>query len=109
MRNFVQPIDKHFQVWSQISRTLAKTAHKLKLLPSEQVRSISGDQANEVREAGAVLWGANSRGRASRARKELGWEPKEESIEDSMTELLEKESKALDTSSGHAAVAAGDV
>jgi len=57
---------------------------------------------------GEVIWGASSRGRASRARKELGWEPAGETIEDSMTELLEKEIKALDTTPGHAAVAAGD-
>jgi len=55
------------------------------------------------------MWGTNSRGRASRARKLLAWQPAAaQSLEQSFDEVLRREAKALDAAPGHAAVAAGD-
>lgn len=59
---------------------------------------------------GAVLWGANSRCKAIRARKLLGWAPKERSLEDELPDIVASEVQRLKLSGvlkGHAAKVAG--
>lgn len=46
-----------------------------------------------MRPFGAVLWGTNSRGTASRARKVLGWKPTGASLEDTLDDLIDLEAK----------------
>lgn len=42
-----------------------------------------------------VSWGLNSKGFASRARKNLGWEPTRRSIKDAIPETVSSEAKRL--------------
>jgi nucleoside-diphosphate-sugar epimerase len=95
-------------VWGEVSQKIASEAHKQGLLKSDEVKSISAEEAAAVRPHGQALWGCNSRSRASRARDGLKWKPSAPSIEDVMKSAVESEAKDLGLKPGHAAVAAGD-
>ena len=94
-------------VWGEISRKLTSEAHKQGLLPSDDVISVTGKEADQLIAHASVLWGANSRASAIRARKLLGWKPKERSIEDEVPEVVNSEAKLLGIVKGHAAKVAG--
>ena len=94
-------------VWGDISKLVATEAHKQGLLPSDEVVSVSAEEADQLRKHGFVLWGANSRGSAIRARKLLGWSPKGKSIEGEIPELVKEEARSLGLTQGHAAQVAG--
>ncbi|KKY16334.1 putative nad-dependent epimerase dehydratase [Diplodia seriata] len=53
-------------------------------------------------------WGQNSRCRASRARRELGWRPVMLSLEEDIARNVDVEAEALGLKKGHAEVAAGN-
>lgn len=95
-------------VWGDISQKVASEARKQSLLETEEVKSLTAEEAGEIRSHGQVLWGCNSRSRASRARNALGWQPSAPSIEDELKVAVENEAKSLGLKPGHAAVAAGD-
>ena len=95
-------------VWGDVSQKIATEAHKQKMLKSDEVKSMTADEANEARDHGSVLWGCNSRSRASRARDALRWKPAGPTIEDEMKGAVEIEGRNTGLNPGHAAVAAGD-
>lgn len=95
-------------VWGDVSQKIATEAHKQGYLKSDEVKSISADEAGAIYEYGEVLYGCNSRSRASRAREALKWKPSGPSIDDEMQRAVEIEAKGLGLKPGHAAVAAGD-
>lgn len=68
-------------VWGDISKLVATAAQKQGFIPSDRVEVLPNDEINELTAFGTGLWGANSRCRAVRARKLLGWSPKGRSIE----------------------------
>ena len=82
-------------VWGQVSSEVAKRAQKLGLLESTKVDSLPPEKVDELRSYGSMLWGANSRGRASRARKELGWTPKGQPMVETIDEALRIEQEAI--------------
>ncbi|KAI9793177.1 MAG: hypothetical protein M1833_000817 [Piccolia ochrophora] len=90
-------------IWGDISRAVAAAAHKEGLIESDDVASISGDEAMKLTDGGAVLWGSNSRGRALRAQKLLGWEAKEKSLMDEVPNAVHLEAQRLGLIKGHAA------
>ena len=96
-------------VWGHISKAVAKSAHKLGLLPSDQVVSISEKEADCLAWWGSALWGANSRCRAIRARKLLEWTPKKgvKDLESDISEVVSAEAKTLGLVPSHAAKVAG--
>ncbi|KAI9807800.1 MAG: hypothetical protein M1825_005105 [Sarcosagium campestre] len=85
-----------------LAKAVARAAHKQGLLESDEVESISADEAGKIRSYGQLLWGANSRSKAIRARKLLGWEPTEKSLFDTVDEVVTQEAKALGLIKGHA-------
>ena len=95
--------------WGNVSKAVAKTSHKLGLIPSDQVSTISEKEADSLAWWGSALWGANSRYRAIRARKLLEWMPKrgEKDFDSDVVEVVEAEAKSLGLISGHAAKVAG--
>ena len=95
-------------VWGDISQTIATEAQKQGVLKTDEVKSISAEEAGAVREYGQAIWGANSRSRAGRAREALEWNPSAPTIEDEMKLAVEIEAKSLGLKPGHAVVAAGD-
>lgn len=95
-------------VWGEVSQWVADAAKKQGAIEDDKVVSLSKDQASKMTPMGAALWGANSRARAIRARKLLGWSPKGESLKDNVPKTVEIEARSLGKIKGHAAKAAGD-
>jgi len=94
-------------VWGVVSKLVATVAHRKGLIPTDEVISLNAEGIAQLHPFGAVIWGANSRSKAIRAKKLLGWSPKEESIEENIPEAVDGEAKALGLIEGHAAKVAG--
>lgn len=84
-------------VWSDLARLMGKKAYDLGLV-NEKLEEKSLGKKKAIEQAGfeAVSWGFNSRGKAERAKKLVGWEAKAPSIEDCVDEILEDEKSRLD-------------
>jgi len=95
-------------VWGNIAKKIAEIAADKKLIETAELDSLDEKEADEFRAAGAYLWGTNSRCKALRANKLLGWTPKQKSFVDTLSELVDEEAKALGLVKGHAVKAAGD-
>jgi nucleoside-diphosphate-sugar epimerase len=82
-------------IWSDLARHIGKEAEKLGLAKDLKDDSLDKDEA--LKQAGfeAVSWGLNSRGKAERARKFLGWKPSRPSLEDQAATILEEEHERL--------------
>lgn len=89
--------------WGDLSKVVAKAAQKQGLLQSVNVAALSAQETDQLSHHGSVLWGANSRCKAIRARKLLGWSPKERSIEDEASDATAIEARSLGLTTGHAA------
>jgi len=88
-------------VWSELARTMANKAAELGYISSTEPLkeySMEKDEALEIAGFEAVSWGLNSRGKAERARRYLGWQPHRPSLEESAGEILEDEAKRLSKS-----------
>lgn len=94
-------------VWSEISRLVASSAHKQGFIPLDDVVAISAEEANGLTAFGSMLWGANSRCHAIRARKILGWTPQESSLQEEVATAVESEAKRMGLKPGHAQKVSG--
>lgn len=85
-------------LWSDVSRALAKEGKKQGFLDSDEVDALDTAEVAKIQAYGPVVWGANSRATASRARRDLGWKPTKEGILSSsiMAENIKIEKKRLD-------------
>ena len=90
-------------VWGKVAKAVASAAHKQGLIPSDDVVKVSNEEANQITKWGAVVWGANSRCRAIRARKILAWSPKERSLDDEIPDAVGSEARRTGMTVGHAA------
>ncbi|KAL2786605.1 hypothetical protein BJX66DRAFT_312461 [Aspergillus keveii] len=82
-------------VWGDIQRVVAKTAYEKRLIPSPEVESISDAQVTELNEFGLYAWGSSSRGTSYRAKRLLGWSPKQPSLLDHIPSIVDIEAKEL--------------
>lgn len=94
-------------VWGDISRNVAAAAHKQGFIASADVKVLADKEINELCEGGLILWGANSRCRAIRARKLLGWSPRGNSLEEEIPETVSYEADIRGFVKHHAAKVAG--
>lgn len=78
-------------VWSQLAKAIARRALEKGYIANAEPYSLTKEAALEVAGYEAVSWGWNSRSKAERARKYLGWKPSRPSIEESIDEILEAE------------------
>lgn len=85
-------------VWGAVAKGIAAAAKKQGLIPTDEVVSLSPEEANKVTKWGSALWGANSRARAIRARKVLGWAPKENSLEEEIPKAVAQEAQRMQLS-----------
>lgn len=84
-------------VWGELSKAIAKKAHELGYLKEEaKEQKLSKDEAFEIADFQAVSWGLNSRAKAERLRRVLGWKPHRPSIEEVIPEIVEGEKERLD-------------
>ena len=89
-------------VWGDMSRLVAKIAYEKKLINSAETETVKKEDADQMTPAGAFLWGSNSRCRAIRANKLLGWTPKQKSMSDLLPEIIEDEAIKLGLAKTHA-------
>lgn len=83
--------------WGAMARSVAKTLHEAGALSTAEVDVLSVEEATEVHPFIGKVAGLNSRSRATRARKVLGWQPKVEDFETVLRETVEEELKAKQT------------
>ncbi|KAL9059683.1 MAG: hypothetical protein Q9206_001363 [Seirophora lacunosa] len=95
-------------VWGDIARLVASAAHKQGFIPSPEVKVLPDDEIEGMCKAGTLLWGANSRCRAVRARKLLGWSPKGISLERDIPDTVASEANIRGYVQHHAAKVAGE-
>jgi hypothetical protein len=81
--------------WGDLARQIAKIAFEKNLIDSSNTESITPDDADKLHPWGRILWGTNSRGRAVRANKVLGWTPAQRAMVDALPEIVEAEALAL--------------
>ena len=94
-------------VWGEVAKMVAMEAHKQGFIPTDQVSIVTSGEANQLTGRGAILWAANSRCKAIRARKLLGWVPIEKEMHREISHAVISEAKLLGLAPGHAAQAAG--
>lgn len=92
--------------WGDIGRKIADIAFKNKLINHEGIDNVSKEEADQMRPFGSYLWGTNSRCKAIRAKKLLGWTPKQKSLFDLLPEIIDDEAKLLGRTRQHAEEAA---
>ena len=95
-------------VWGDIGEAIAKIAHEKKLIDTAEVDTITADEADKTTFMGSYMWGTNSRCKALRASKVLGWEPQQKRLVDLLPEIVEGEAKKEGLIKGYAAKAAGE-
>ena len=78
-------------MWSDLARTIAREAVKLGYISEPKEDALSKDEALKHAGFEAVSWGMNSRGKAERARKYLGWKPSRPSLEYEVPKILKEE------------------
>lgn len=85
--------------WREVTDKILDVARKKGLLNDEQAGKVVNMSAQEVAEKahpfGGVLWGTNSLCSADRARRALGWEPKEVGWEETVEEEIEEAARAV--------------
>lgn len=82
-------------VWTELAHAMAKEAANKGYIKDPKEADLSKDEA--LKQAGfeAVSWGLNSRAKAERARKYLGWKPSQGSIEAEVPIIIETEHHRL--------------
>ncbi|CAD0091682.1 unnamed protein product, partial [Aureobasidium vineae] len=95
-------------VWGEVAHQVAKSAHKQGFLKDDQVIEYSASEVEKIKPFGSALWGCNSRCRAIRAGKLLGWEASSPSLKEDIDATVLAEAKKLELVVGHAKVAAGE-
>lgn len=81
--------------WGLLSEWIAKAAADMGYIPENKTEKMDEEQAKEVAGFESLSWGMNSRGKAERLNKLLGWEPKQQSIEDEVPSILRSEHERL--------------
>lgn len=94
-------------VWGDVAKSIAKEGKKLGLLKTDEVESITKDEAEKLFTGGSAQWGLNSKCKAIRAKKLFGWEPKGETIDELIAKIVKGEAMALGLLKTHAQEAAG--
>ncbi|KAG8406388.1 hypothetical protein J3458_021223 [Metarhizium acridum] len=77
--------------FAEISARVAAAAKHQGLIASYKVEELGKDQYDTVLPHGKVLFGTNARGQATRARKLLGWAPREKSLESDIERTVSEE------------------
>ena len=95
-------------VWGEVSQWIVTEAHKQELLKTNEVKSLSKEEADECTPHGSAMWGCNSRAHAKRARELLRWQPKAPGLRECIKPAVDLEAKKLGMKPGHAKIAAGE-
>ncbi|KAK3627753.1 hypothetical protein LTR56_000253 [Elasticomyces elasticus] len=86
-------------VWTELAQKIAKDAEKAGFVNKLEKKPLARQAALDVAGFEAISWGLNSRGKAVRAGKLLGWKPTAPSIEDDAPNFVKDEHERLEASS----------
>jgi nucleoside-diphosphate-sugar epimerase len=81
--------------WSDVARWVAEEASREGYLPEPLTKSVTQREADLMDGGSTTSWGQNSKGVAQRAKKYLGWTPKESSLKDDVLRAVSVEAKNL--------------
>jgi nucleoside-diphosphate-sugar epimerase len=79
--------------WSAIAEVIAKEAHKQGLIQSSEAKQLDVEVAKEKYARELFSWAFNSKGKAKRARKYLGWQPSHPSLEETIPQAVRFEAQ----------------
>ncbi|KAF2018815.1 NAD(P)-binding protein [Aaosphaeria arxii CBS 175.79] len=82
-------------VWSELARKMGRKAVELGYLKEVKEQSLGKEEAFKQAGFQAVSWGLNSRGRAERAKKTLGWKPAGSSLDEEIETIVKEEKERL--------------
>lgn len=82
-------------VWGEVADWAAQEAAKKGYIEKAETKNLDVKEAEDMLGFQALSWGLNSKGKARRAKKFLGWEPTGESLKDHMKELIDSEAKLM--------------
>ncbi|EME80076.1 uncharacterized protein MYCFIDRAFT_63394 [Pseudocercospora fijiensis CIRAD86] len=83
-------------VWGDLSKFIAAKAAEMDAIPRDyKVQSLRKQEAWDTAGFEALSWGLNSMGKAERAKKVLGWKPRECSLEEEVPKIIEEERELL--------------
>jgi nucleoside-diphosphate-sugar epimerase len=82
-------------LWSETAAQIGREAEKKGYAKNLEKKTLSREAALDQAGFEAVSWGMNSRGKALRAEKVLGWKPTAPSLEKSVPEIVEDEYQRL--------------
>ncbi|KIV91616.1 hypothetical protein PV10_06134 [Exophiala mesophila] len=87
-------------VWGEVLQAIAKIAYKKKLLPSDELESYGGNEAEKS------FWqyatGTDSQGVSIRGKRLLGWSPSKRSIQEELSDAVDSEARRLGLIKSHA-------
>ncbi|KAJ5641381.1 hypothetical protein N7490_005381 [Penicillium lividum] len=83
--------DNGEHVWGELAQQTADAATKLGYLPEAKAEPIDLDSAKRYAGFESLSWGMNSRGRARRARKILGWKPSRPNLVAELPAIIQSE------------------
>jgi nucleoside-diphosphate-sugar epimerase len=86
-------------LWSDIAVKIGQKAEKHGFVHDLKQKTLSREAALEQAGFEAESWGMNSRGKAERARRLLGWKPSAPSLEDELDNIIQLEHQRLQKSS----------
>lgn len=86
-----------FQEFGRLGENIAVEAHAQGLIKSPKVEhTMTADEANKAMPAGATFWATNAVAKATRARKQLNWQPSHPSLYDTIQEVVKIEAERLE-------------
>ena len=74
--------------WSELAGVVAKEAHKQRLIGSSETKELDVELAKKRHGFESLSWGLNSKGRAKRAAKYLGWQPTHPSLVETIPDAV---------------------
>jgi hypothetical protein len=84
-------------LWTDLAERIAKEAEKMGYVGSLEKQALSKEKALDQAGFEAVSWGLNSRGKAERAKRLLGWAPSAPSIEAEVPSIIKDEHERLNS------------
>lgn len=88
-------------IWGELMREMAKEAYSQGLLESQAVKTLSEEEANELKPYLAAIIGSESRGESIRGKRLLGWTPSGRKIKDEVRTIVMDEAMALGLIKSH--------
>lgn len=87
------------QTFKELGTLIAKEAQEQGLIAGDaDVETIDAKKADSLSGHASILWGTNARTKASKARKELGWNPSGASLQSTLSDLVRSEAERLKSS-----------